>query len=81
MDYLKTKQAKAGDPIGFDGHIGIIVGVDNENEFIYVADELYHSKGSWVAKYSYQGLVNSHFTHIYDFTDEYKDEGNYTAMW
>ena len=81
MDYLNSKQAKAGDPIGFDGHIGIIVGVDNENEFIYVADELYHSKGSWVEKYTYKGLVNSHFTHIYDFTDEYKDEGNYTAMW
>lgn len=81
MDYLKTHSAKAGDPIGFDGHIGIIVGVDNENELIYVADELYHSKGSWVQEYTYQGLINSHFTHIYDYTDEYKDEGNYKSMW
>lgn len=81
MDYLKTHSAKAGDPIGFDGHIGIIVGVDNENELIYVADELYHSMGSWVQEYTYQGLVRSHFTHIYDYTDEYKNEGNYTSMW
>ena len=81
MDYLKTKSAKAGDLIGFDGHIGIIVGVDNENELIYVADELYHSKGSWVQKYTYSGLVYSHFTHIYDYTDEYNNEGNYTSMW
>ena len=81
MDYLNTKTAKAGDLIGFDGHIGIIVGVDNENELIYVADELYHSKGSWVQEYTYRGLVNSHFTHIYDYTDEYKNEGNYKSMW
>lgn len=81
MDYLNTKTAKAGDLIGYDGHIGIIVGVDNENELIYVADELYHSKGSWVQEYTYRGLVYSHFTHIYDYTDEYKNEGNYKSMW
>ena len=81
MDYLKSKQAKAGDLIGFDGHIAIIIGVDNEKELVYVADELYHSKGSWAQEYTYRGLVNSHFTHIYDYTDEYKNEGNYKSMW
>ena len=81
MDYLNSKQAKAGDLIGFDGHIGIIIGVDNENELIYVADTLYHSMGTWVTKFTYQGLVNSRFTNIYDYTEEYKNEGNYKSMW
>ena len=81
MEYLQSKQAKAGDLIGFDGHIGIIIGVDNENELIYVADTLYHSKGTWVTKFTYRGLVNSRFTNIYDYTDEYKNEGNYKSMW
>jgi len=80
MDLLESGKVKAGDPIGYDGHIGIIVGVDEEN--IYVADTLYHSKGLWVTKYTYKGLVNSHFTHIYDYTEVYGGkDGNYTNMW
>ena len=79
MDLLQSGKVKAGDPIGYDGHIGIIIGIDDEH--VYVADTLYHSKGLWATQYTYKELVNSDFTHIYDYTEIYKEEGNYTNMW
>lgn len=80
MDLLESGKVKAGDLIGYDGHIGIIIGVDDEH--VYVADTLYHSKGLIATKYTFRELVNSHFTHIYDYTEVYGGaEGNYTNMW
>lgn len=79
MDYLEQRTVKAGDLIGYDGHIGIIIGV--EDGYVSVADTLFHSKGLIATRFSYKGLVNSYFTHIYDYTDEYVEEGNYTEMW
>lgn len=80
MELLESGKVKAGDPIGYDGHIGIIIGVDNEH--VYVADTLYHSKGLIVTEFTYRELVNSDFTHIYDYTEVYGGaEGNYTNMW
>lgn len=80
MELLESGKVKAGDPIGFNGHIGIIIGIDEEN--VYVADTLYHSKGLVATKYTYKELVNSAFTHIYDYTEVYGgQEGNYTNMW
>ena len=33
-------------------------------------------------KYTYRELVNSHFTHIYDYSEVYGGkDGNYTNMW
>lgn len=79
MDLLESGNVKAGDLIGYDGHIGIIIGIDDEH--VYVADTLYHSKGLIATEYTYRQLVNSHFTHIYDYTEIYKEEGNYTNIW
>lgn len=80
MELLESGNVKAGDPIGYDGHIGIIIGIDDEH--VYVADTLYHSKGLIATEYTYKELVNSHFTHIYDYTEVYGGaEGNYTNMW
>lgn len=80
MELLESGKVKAGDPIGYDGHIGIIIGVDDKH--VYVADTLYHSKGLIATKYTFRELVNSHFTHIYDYTEVYGGkEGNYTNMW
>lgn len=79
MDLLESGSVKAGDLIGYDGHIGIIIGIDDKH--VYVADTLYHSKGLWATEYTYRELVNSDFTHIYDYTEIYKEEGNYTNMW
>ncbi len=79
MELLESKTVKAGDLIGLDGHIGIIIGVDDEH--VYVADTLYYTKGTWVTEYTYRDLVNSSWTNIYDYTEIYGDEGNYSNMW
>lgn len=79
MDLLNSKKVKAGDLIGFNGHMGIIIGVTNEK--IYVADTLYYTKGTWAQGYTYQELVKSNFTHIYDMNEAYGNDGNYTNMW
>ena len=80
MDLLNSHKVKAGDLIGKDGHIAIIIGVTDDK--IYVADTLYYTRGTWVTEFTYKGLVNSYsFTHIYDMTESYGKEGNYTAMW
>jgi len=80
MELLQSGKVKAGDPIGYDGHIGIIIGIDDKH--VYVADTLYHSKGLVVTEYTYSELLYSGFTHIYDYTEVYEGkEGNYTNMW
>ena len=80
MDLLNSHTVKAGDLIGQDGHVGIIIGVTDEH--IYVADTYYRVKGAVATEYTYKGLVyNSTFTHIYDMDEGYEAEGNYTAMW
>ncbi len=58
----------------YDGHIGIIIGIDRENEYVYVADTLIHGKGIWVTKFTYKGLVYSSFTHIIDFSEQFKED-------
>ena len=81
MDLLESGKVKAGDLIGLDGHIGIIIGIDDEH--VYVADTLYHSKGLLATKFTFKELVYySDWTHIYDYTEVYEGkEGNYTNMW
>ena len=79
MDLLNSGTVKAGDLVMYDGHIGIIIGI--EDNAVYVADTLYHGKGVWVTKFTYQGLVYSSFSHIIDMSEQYKEDGNYTAMW
>ena len=80
LDYLKSGKVKAGDLIGQDGHIGIIIGV--EKNHITVADTLYYELGLVATRFNFKDLVNrSGFTHIYDMSRYYKQDGNYTAMW
>lgn len=80
MNLLKSGSVKAGDLIGYDGHIGIIIGIDKEN--VYVADTILYTRGVCATKYSFNDLIyNSGFTHIYDMSDYYKEDGNYTNMW
>ena len=80
MNLLKSGNVKAGDLIGYDGHIGIIIGV--EEGYIYVADTILYTRGVCATKYSYSELIyESGFTHIYDMSQYYKQDGNYTNMW
>ena len=79
LNLLKSGKVKAGDLIGWNGHIGIIIGIDDE--YIYTADTIYYQKGLVATKYTYQQMVNSYFTNIYDMSEYYVDDGNYTNMW
>ena len=80
LDYLKSGNVKAGDLIGVEGHIGIIIGV--EKNYITVADTLFYELGLVATRFSFKDLINrSGFTHIYDMSGYYKKDGNYTAMW
>ena len=80
LNLLKSGQVKAGDLIGWDGHIGLIIGIDENN--IYTADTIYYKDGLVAKKYTFEEFVNkSGFTHIYDMSDYYIEDGNYTNMW
>lgn len=79
MDLLESGTVKAGDLVMYDGHIGIIIGIDDSS--VTVAETLHHGIGIYVTKFTYKGLVNSDFTHIIDMSEQYKVDGNYTAMW
>ena len=79
LELLKSGNVKAGDLISWPGHIGIIIGID-EN-YIYTADTIYYNKGLVATKYTYEQFVyNSGFKHVYDMTEYYESDGNYTAM-
>lgn len=80
LDLLKSGQVKAGDLIGWNGHIGLIIGIDENN--IYTADTIYYSKGLVATKYTLEEMAyKSYFTHIYDMSEYYAEDGNYTNMW
>ena len=79
-DFVNNKEFKVGDIIGWDGHIALIAGLDDEN--IYIAESL--SKGVRIASFSYKkrnsGLYSS-YQYINNMDDVYKSDGIYTDMW
>lgn len=75
IDYSKVK---AGDLIGFSGHIGMIIGVTDEN--VYVA-QAYWENDLEVKKYTHEELENSMWDYIVLMDKYYKIDGNYTNMW
>lgn len=80
LNLLKSGKVKAGDLIGWNGHIGMIIGITNTH--IYTADTIYYSKGLVATEYTLEAMAyNSYFTHIYDMSDYYEEDGNYSAMW
>lgn len=81
-DLLKSNRIKAGDLIGNAGHIGMVIGV--EDDYIWVTDTLI--TGTKVTRYernkaSFDELGIEAFKYFMLMDDEYKVDGNYTAMW
>lgn len=81
-DLMASGRVKAGDLIGKDGHIAIIIAI-NEN-YIYIAESLY--SGVIVAIKTPMGSLQTAF--LYDYVmlmDEeyakYNGQGNYDSMW
>lgn len=75
----EISQIKAGDLVGSDGHIGIVIGMDGENIFV---GEAYWVKDLQVRIYSYEEFLNeSEWEYVIDMDDYYGSMGNYTEMW
>ena len=79
-DFVNNKEFKAGDIIGWDGHIALIAGLDDEN--IYIAESL--DKGVRIATYSYKNKYSKlykSYQYINNMDSVYKSDGIYTDMW
>ena len=79
---IKSNKIKVGDLLHstrLGGHIGIIVGLDNEN--YYVAQAIWYDEvGLVVSKYKKEKLY-SEFPHVVLMDKYYKNDGNLTNMW
>lgn len=79
LELMQSGRVKAGDLIGKDGHIAIIIGIDEEN--VYIAESLY--SGVVVAtKARFSEIL---YAFLYDYVmlmdSEYDGDGNYTQYW
>ena len=81
-DLIKSNKIKVGDLLHstrLGGHIGIIVGIDDEN--YYVAQAIWYDEvGLVVSKYKKEKL-SSEFPHVVLMDKYYKKDGNLTNMW
>ncbi len=78
-DLLSSGKVKVGDLIAYPGHMAIIAGMDNEENY-YVAESLPQFKGVVLNKYNKTKLKKT-FTHIMLMDSVYKKDGNLTNMW
>lgn len=81
-ELLQSDQIKAGDLVGNAGHIGMVIGV--EEDYIWITDTLI--TGTKVTRYernkaSFDELGIEAFRYFMLMDDEYKLDGNYTAIW
>ncbi|MDO4198161.1 MAG: hypothetical protein Q4D13_04125 [Erysipelotrichaceae bacterium] len=81
-ELLQSDRIKAGDLVGFVGHIGIVIGVDEEH--IWISDNLITGlKNTCYERttQSFEELAEEPFEYFILMDSEYKEDGNYTAMW
>lgn len=78
IDDLQISQLKVGDLVGFDGHIGIIIGIDNSN--IYVA-QMYWEGDLQVSAFSYTNFLHSDWEYVMLMDSYYINDGNLTNYW
>ena len=79
-DFVNNKEFKVGDIIGWDGHIALIAGIDDEN--IYIAESL--SRGVRIASFNYKNRYSElyrSYQYINKMDNVYKSDGLYTDMW
>lgn len=75
---LNYEDLKAGDLIGFPGHIGMVIGIDNEN--VYVAHS-YWDNGLEIKTYTHEELLDSNWEYVVLMDSYYQNDGNYSSMW
>lgn len=76
IDYADIK---AGDLIGYSGHIGMIIGVDGQK--LYVAQAYWENDLEVVTYNNYDELEKSKWEYVVLMDGYYKQDGNYTATW
>ena len=79
-DLINSGRLKAGDLINWWGHIGMIIGIDDEDGKIYVAESLSYIGGVRAMIYTKQNIMDT-FSFVVLMDDYYKKDGNYTKMW
>ena len=77
-ELIKSGKIRTGDLINYWGHIGMIIGIDEDN--IYVAESLPNLGGAVAKRYSKTNNGNS-FTHVVLMDKYYEKDGNLTDMW
>lgn len=77
-ELIKSGKIRTGDLINYWGHIGMIIGIDDDN--IYVAESLPNLGGAVAKKYSKTNIRNT-FTHVVLMDKYYEKDGNLTDMW
>lgn len=79
LSKVDINDIKTGDLVGLDGHIGIIIGKDNNN--IYIA-EAYWVGDLHVEVLSYDEFINkSKWDYVILMDSFYQKDGNLTDMW
>ena len=79
IEDVKVEDLRCGDLTGLDGHIGMIIGIDETK--IYIA-EAYWVNDLQVRVYEKEEfLKQSEWEYVILMDDYYKEDGNYTAMW
>ena len=81
-ELLQSDRIKAGDLVGFTGHVGIVIGVEEDS--VWIADTI--RTGTKVRRYdrtvaSFAELGDDAFKYFMLMDDEYREDGNYTPMW
>ncbi len=80
-DLMTSGKVKAGDIIAADGHIAMVLGIDDT--YIYVAESTVNGRGVNVSTWTLRGsILNTNLlTYVILMDDYYKKDGNYKAMW
>lgn len=77
-ELIKSGKIRTGDLINYWGHIGMIIGIDDDS--IYVAESLPNLGGAVAKKYLKSNIRNT-FTHVVLMDKYYEKDGNLTDMW
>lgn len=78
-ELIYSAEVKAGDLIGLNGHIAIIVGIDNTN--YYIAEALPTTGGVAITTVRKDNIATSMYKYIMLMDKVYNGDGNYTVMW
>lgn len=77
-ELIRSGVMKVGDLMNIWGHIGILIGIDND--YFYVAESLNTYKGLVVKKYNKMNVMSA-FPYVVLMDKVYNGDGNLTNMW